>query len=639
MPWLQKLDQKEKLRDRDEYMRRTYGDPFGELWNNNERPQFMTEREFWENQHDSTKSNGIDERTNSATDSTRVRTPPASWRPASSTPKSLSYEQYLQWHLRRFCYKTSAHGIPQIGQAPNRYYRGVWITLFSLCMIALYYNATSVIEKYNRNEKIVDIELKFDTAPFPAITLCNLNPYKASLTKDLSAFDGAMNKAGVVDEQRSERIKRLVERDLNHSSVFEPGFSKCQCEDLREEVGETDDVAEGKGRVSRRSLQVGSAYGDGREMYVRFRPKHERRVAVLQVGGVDPTEVCFVRCPSILQEIRSTMQRRQPTVSPAFVPPPGDFCMAYDGESPILEIWKYLNGDPEEEEAQFVEAMGFTGMTDEVAIVTKAKENLIFAMSALSMQGADAALEQQAGAASQVDFLTHVDPIFGSCYTYNHNRNVTLGSVRAGPMYGLRMLVYVNASEYMPTTEATGVRLTIHDKEEFPFPARFPVPPGRHHCRASDAVARKCLDEKFNELGGHQGSMSCKCQQPCSQSVYSVTYSPARWPSKSLQIQIGTCNSTPAECTLHYKSPQNGAMIEVFYEQLNFELLSESEAYGLVNLLADFGGQLGLWCGISFLTCCELVFLILEMAYISVEHRLLLYRQKHPEKYNKQSDR
>lgn len=40
-------------------------------------------------------------------------------------------------------------------------------------------------------------------------------------------------------------------------------------------------------------------------------------------------------------------------------------------------------------------------------------------------------------------------------------------------MYGLRMLVYVNASDYMPTTEATGIRLTIHDKEEYPYPDTF----------------------------------------------------------------------------------------------------------------------------------------------------------------------
>lgn len=45
----------------------------------------------------------------------------------------------------------------------------------------------------------------------------------------------------------------------------------------------------------------------------------------------------------------------------------------------------------------------------------------------------------------------------------------------------------------------------------------------------------------------------CKCQQPCRQSTYYVTYSPARWPSESLKIQLGLCNSTPEECTRHYQ--------------------------------------------------------------------------------------
>ncbi|KHN88487.1 Degenerin mec-4 [Toxocara canis] len=159
---------------------------------------------------------------------------------------------------------------------------------------------------------------------------------------------------------------------------------------------------------------------------------------------------------------------------------------------------------------------------------------------------------------------------------------------------------------------------------------RFPVPEGHTHCEAADPVARKCLDERTTELGGLHGSFRCRCQQPCKQSIYSVTYSPAKWPSQSLQIQLGSCNGTPAECNKHYK--ENGAMIEVFYEQLNFEMLTESEAYGLVNLLADFGGQLGLWCGISFLTCCEFVFLFCETAYMSAEHNYLLWKKKREEK-------
>lgn len=30
------------------------------------------------------------------------------------------------------------------------------------------------------------------------------------------------------------------------------------------------------------------------------------------------------------------------------------------------------------------------------------------------------------------DFLTHIDPVFGSCFTFNHNRTVNLTSIRAG---------------------------------------------------------------------------------------------------------------------------------------------------------------------------------------------------------------
>ena len=71
------------------------------------------------------------------------------------------------------------------------------------------------------------------------------------------------------------------------------------------------------------------------------------------------------------------------------------------------------------------------------------------------------------------DFKLHVDPAFGNCYTFNVNRDRPLISTRAGPSYGLRLLVYVNSSDYLPTTQASGVRIAIHAADEMPFPDSF----------------------------------------------------------------------------------------------------------------------------------------------------------------------
>lgn len=34
----------------------------------------------------------------------------------------------------------------------------------------------------------------------------------------------------------------------------------------------------------------------------------------------------------------------------------------------------------------------------------------------------------------------------------------------------MRFQVFVNISDYLPTTEAAGVRITVHSQEEVPFP-------------------------------------------------------------------------------------------------------------------------------------------------------------------------
>uniref|UniRef100_A0A1I7SHV3 LCCL domain-containing protein n=1 Tax=Bursaphelenchus xylophilus TaxID=6326 RepID=A0A1I7SHV3_BURXY len=108
----------------------------------------------------------------------------------------------------------------------------------------------------------------------------------------------------------------------------------------------------------------------------------------------------------------------------------------------------------------------------------------------------------------------------------------------------------------------------------------------------------------WNQQSNHTGS-DYSCTQPCHEGTYEVTVSSAKWPSSSLTI-IGECEEGEygnQTCLEMYTD--NGALIEVYYEKLNYETMEESAAYTVSTLLSNFGGQIGLWLGMSVISVIE----------------------------------
>uniref|UniRef100_A0A914RGD6 Amiloride-sensitive sodium channel n=1 Tax=Parascaris equorum TaxID=6256 RepID=A0A914RGD6_PAREQ len=213
----------------------------------------------------------------------------------------------------------------------------------------------------------------------------------------------------------------------------------------------------------------------------------------------------------------------------------------------------------------------------------------------------------------------------------------------------LRVLLYANVTEYLPTSESVGFRITVHDKWIVPFPDAFgysaptgflssfgvrmkqfnripaphgqcldggedspdfiykgfnysvegchrsctqkevirlcgcadpmyPIPEGAKSCKVSDPVARECIKNTSHHLGrliaeGHVPN--CVCHQPCHETNYEVTYSSARWPSGTTKIM--ECEVNDDLCMERYR--KNAAMLQIFYEELNYETLTEAPAY------------------------------------------------------------
>ncbi|VDO98188.1 unnamed protein product [Heligmosomoides polygyrus] len=69
------------------------------------------------------------------------------------------------------------------------------------------------------------------------------------------------------------------------------------------------------------------------------------------------------------------------------------------------------------------------------------------------------------------------------------------------------------------------------------------------------------------------------------------------------------------------KYRKNAAMIQIFYEELNYETLQETPAYTLTSVLADLGGLTGLWIGASVVSLLEIFSLVVFAAQAYVRKR------------------
>lgn len=129
-----------------------------------------------------------------------------------------------------------------------------------------------------------------------------------------------------------------------------------------------------------------------------------------------------------------------------------------------------------------------------------------------------------------------------------------------------------------------------------------------------------------SDSGAFNIIQDCDCPQPCEVDSYSVTASTAKWPSNAYKPP--ECNANPPgnpwtaalmSCLEWYQ--KNTLLVEIYYERMNYQVLTESPAYSLVNLVSDVGGQVGLFLGMSIISVIELLTLILLLLCYCATHK------------------
>ncbi|XP_023608743.1 acid-sensing ion channel 5 [Myotis lucifugus] len=249
--------------------------------------------------------------------------------------------------------------------------------------------------------------------------------------------------------------------------------------------------------------------------------------------------------------------------------------------------------------------------------------------------------------------FAHVFTEYGNCFTFNHDENIEAREKVSVSGRGLSLLFNVNQEEFTddPTLGFVdaGIIFVIHSPKKVPqFDGLGLSSPVGMHARVTIRQVKtvhqeyhgengkgiECDLQKFyncvsptldhievNELCT-MGTHNSSCPVPCEETEYPATISYSTFPSrKALKHLSKKLNQSQKYIR------ENLVNIEINYSDLNYKITQQQKAVSVSELLADVGGQLGLFCGASMITIIE----IIEYIFTNFYWICLLFLLKIPE--------
>ncbi|WAR07479.1 SCNNG-like protein [Mya arenaria] len=151
-------------------------------------------------------------------------------------------------------------------------------------------------------------------------------------------------------------------------------------------------------------------------------------------------------------------------------------------------------------------------------------------------------------------------------------------------------------------------------------------------CDFDNITQRNCTEDVYHKL--EYGEIECDCRSRCKESVYPLTLSGRSWPHREYLTDVllkDVCKRNLTLTEIYYpdlcanltqknvrnevldKVVENFLVAHIYFEDLNYELVSEEPLYNTVRFLSDIGGAMGLYMGASLLTYVELLHVLLEI--------------------------
>ena len=119
--------------------------------------------------------------------------------------------------IQSFGESTSIHGVPRITGSKSKFRRLVWTLIFLTAMGVCSWQLFGIVMRYTRNEKRVTIENRLEMVPFPAITVCNVEPFSAVTKYPLGGHQLQVN----CSHNENLQLCSNIIKQVNSSKVME----------------------------------------------------------------------------------------------------------------------------------------------------------------------------------------------------------------------------------------------------------------------------------------------------------------------------------------------------------------------------------------------------------------------------------
>nr|BAO27804.1 epithelial sodium channel gamma [Protopterus annectens] len=544
-------------------------------------------------------------------------------------PESRTVKDLMDW----YCNNTNTHGCRRIAVSRGHLRRWIWICFTLTAVAIIFWQYTLLVMSYY--SVTVSVMVKYQTLSFPAVTVCNINPYKPNTT--ISLLD-----------ELNRQARKILEKLY--------GF----CTDC------------GSGNFSSRSLSLDDIPVKTRSLnllqdmsLIKVETAKDGQLVASDIVTDLQYRISGTAITRMYNNMDLTSLGGQGHVGFKVCNQGQDNCVIYTFNSGItaLQEWYRLN---------FIDIMAQVPNEKKAEMGYSADELIVSCM-------------YDGQACDSRNFTLFQHPLHGNCYTFNSgNDGNILQTLIGGNARGLKLILYTENDDYNPFLfTSMGAKVIVTDQNEYPLiddvglevqtametlvglqltdSAKLsqpysdctvdgsdvmeenlynksyslqiclhscfqkemvnscgcayyeqPLPPGAEYCSYEKfpgwIYCYYQLQDKFvNER------LPCQdvCKEPCNSKDFEITKSLAQWPSGASEAWVIRL--------LDWERGLNGTLskndlvnLAIFYQDLNWRSLSESPANSIVTLLSNFGGQNGLWMSCSVVCFIEIweVFLV-----------------------------